>query len=74
MRQTFGSDVPLADQIKRITKVCTGRKHQHRPSSRQVIKRLRASHRATAGKQRKRRTLFLQKVRAYWRGERDEHP
>lgn len=65
MRMTFDSSVPLADQIRRIIKVKTGRKHQHRigPGRKQV----RASKIDPKAKQRK-------LVAAYWRGELDEFP
>jgi hypothetical protein len=62
---TFDSSVPLADQVRRIIKVKTGRKHQHRIGPGK--KRVRVSSINPKAKQRKR-------IAAYWRGELDEFP
>lgn len=68
MRKIFDQSVPLAEQISRITKVQTGRKHQHRigPGRKQSSK--------ASAIQLKQDRARRQKVRAYWSGELDEFP
>ena len=74
MRLTFSQDTPLHEQIKRIVKSHTGRKHQHRkgPGKLSEEQRRRREHNAKAAKARRKK--FLRSARAYWRGESDEHP
>lgn len=74
MRKSFGRDVPLADQLRRIVKVCTGRKHMHKQQSSKTNGQRSAHQRIEQGKQQKRRRLFLSKARPYWAGEIEEHP
>lgn len=74
MRKSFGSDVPLADQLRRIVKVSTGRKHMHKQQASKTSAERSAHQRIEQGKQQKRRRLFLAKARAYWAGESEEHP
>ena len=54
-------------------KVCTGRKHQHRPSSRVMERRKAAERKRLAHLH----VIFKAKkarIAAYWRGELEEYP
>lgn len=68
MRKSFDQSVPLHEQISRITKTQTGRKHQHRigPGRKQPQK--------LSAMALKKQRAFRAKVRAYWAGEVDEFP
>jgi hypothetical protein len=68
MRQSFDQNVPLAEQIKRIIKSATGRKHQHRIGPGR--KRQKQPNPKLLAKKRK----LKKRVRAYWKGETNEHP
>jgi hypothetical protein len=68
MRQDFDASVSQADALKRIPKVCTGRKHQHRLGPGRVKKKAVDPHAFARVKKLRARTA------AYWRGETDECP
>jgi hypothetical protein len=67
MRMSFDKSVPLHEQLKRIVKSHTGRKHQHRVGPGKVRKQVCAI-------QAKRLARYNRKVHAYWSGEAEEHP
>lgn len=69
MRMTFDQSVPVHEQISRILKCHTGRKHQHRkgPGKAQRDPYLAAA-------KHRRQARWLSKARAYWSGQSEEHP
>lgn len=74
MRLDFDKDVPLLEQIMRVSKSKQpGRRHQHKPGSR--VNEKRKASRVRASKIRScKAKKFKEKVAAYWRGELQTFP
>lgn len=74
MRMTFDSKTPRWVALKRIVKCHTGHKHRHRIGPGRASNEERERRKRLGKLQQARRGKYLEKVRAYWAGERDEHP
>lgn len=78
MRQSFDKKVPLPEQRLRVALAKSTRNHpkRHATGARKAAKRRKNKAKTTAmlAQQKKRRQKFQAAAKAYWKGERDEHP
>lgn len=63
-----------AEKLVRIVHCHTGRKHQHRKGPGRISEEQLQKQRHSSAVARAKHKKFLRSARAYWRGEREEHP
>lgn len=75
MRKSFDQSVPLHEQLARGSKtVSTGRKHQHRIGPGKKAEKALKAAAIVNGMKKSKAARIKAKVRAYWAGEKEEHP